>query len=270
MEYIRQFLLECTPVVEDAALTRCWPDWGADPHRPAYNRLYYILQGQGEVRLDGAAYHPKPGQLCLLPAGRLVELRCTGEPCYYKYWCHFRAEAHNLRLFDLLEAPVLLNVPEGSALASRFGELVHAFRQQGPSAIFQARAALMDILSAYLSLSEQAGLLHPAKRDAPMEQLQQLCAYIEEHLADDITLEGLATQLHFHPNYFIPFFKKHYGLSPLKYVAGLRLQRAKELLRSTALPVAEVAARAGFHDLYHFSRRFKEQTGYSPSDFRKL
>lgn len=270
MEYIRQFLSECTLVVEDAALTRCWPDWGAGPHHPAYNRLYYILQGQGKVRLDGVTYRPQPGQLCLLPAGRLVEFRSTGEPCYYKYWCHFRAEAHNLRLFDLLDAPVLLDVPEDNALASRFGEMVHAFMQPGLGAALQARAALMDILSAYLSLSEQAGMLHPASQDAPVQKLHQLCVYIEEHLADDITLEGLAAQLHFHPNYFIPFFKKHYGLSPLKYVSGLRLQRAKELLRSTALPVAEVAKRTGFCDLYYFSRRFKEQTGYSPSDFRKL
>lgn len=270
MEYIHQFLSECSPVLENASLTRCWPDWGARPHRPAYNRLYYILEGEGEVLLDGAVYHPKPGQLCLLPAGRTVELRCTGENRYYKYWCHFRAEAHHIRLFDLLDAPVLLNVEKDGALISRFSEMVQAYGQPGPESILRARGALLEILSIYLSLAQEQGLLHLAAQSAPAGKLEQLSTYIEEHLSGEITLEGLARQMHFHPNYFSAFFKKHYGVSPLKYVSGLRLQRAKQLLRDTSLPVAEVAARTGFHDLFHFSRRFKEQTGYSPSDFRKL
>ncbi|MCI8443264.1 MAG: AraC family transcriptional regulator [Provencibacterium sp.] len=270
MEYIYQFLSECSPVLEDANLTRCWPDWGARLHRPAYNRLYYILEGEGEVLLDGDVYRPKPGQLCLLPAGRAVELRSAGKNCYTKYWCHFRAEARHIRLFDLLDAPVLLEIGMQAQLLSQFSEMVQAFQQPGMGNILRARAALLEILSFYLSQAQEQGQLHPAAQNAPTENLQQLTGYIEEHLCDEMTLESLARQLHFHPNYFSAFFKKHYGVSPLKYVAGLRLQRAKELLRDTSLPVAEVAARTGFHDLFHFSRRFKEQTGYSPSDFRKL
>jgi AraC family transcriptional regulator of arabinose operon len=270
LDYINHFLSECAPILESASLTRCWPDWGADEHRPAYNRLYYILEGEGEVLLDGAAYHPRPGQLCLLPAGRRTELRTTGENRYYKYWCHFRAEAYGTRLFDLLEVPVLLDVPDGRRPIACFDQMVQAFNQAGPEGILRARGALLELLSLYLSLAEEGGTLRAAGKAAPVEKLELLSSYIEEHLSEELTLEGLAGLLHFHPNYFISFFKKHFGVSPLKYVSNLRLQRAKELLRGTALPVAEVAARTGFHDLFHFSRRFKEQTGYSPSDFRRL
>ena len=76
--------------------------------------------------------------------------------------------------------------------------------------------------------------------------------------------------VHFHPNYFISFFKKYFGTSPLKYVNEARLNQAKRLLKSTDESVAQIAEETGFRDLYHFSKRFKASTGYSPSDFRKL
>ena len=56
----------------------------------------------------------------------------------------------------------------------------------------------------------------------------------------------------------------------MKYVTAARLDKAKRLLKSTDESVAQVAEETGFHDLYHFSKRFKAHTGYSPSDFRKL
>ena len=59
-------------------------------------------------------------------------------------------------------------------------------------------------------------------------------------------------------------------MPPLRYVSKMRLDRAKILLKTTALPIADVAVAAGYRDLFHFSRRFKEQTGYSPSDYRRL
>ena len=104
----------------------------------------------------------------------------------------------------------------------------------------------------------------------PSEQLKQIAGYIESHLAEEITLEDLAAIVHFHPNYFISFFRRYFGMPPLKYVSAARLERAKLLLRTTQDSVASIAEQTGFHGLYHFSRRFKEYTGFSPSDFRRL
>ena len=104
-------------------------------------------------------------------------------------------------------------------------------------------------------------------------KVHSFCRYIgmEEGL-DEATLRRLelAAVVHFHPNYFISFFKKYFGTSPLKYVNEARLNQAKRLLKSTDESVAQIAEETGFRDLYHFSKRFKASTGYSPSDFRKL
>ena len=90
------------------------------------------------------------------------------------------------------------------------------------------------------------------------------------HLSEEITLETLASLVHFHPNYFIRFFKQNLGVSPMQYVSKARIDHAKVLLKTTDEKIADIASLTGFHDLFYFSQRFKEQTGFSPTDFRKL
>ena len=69
LQYIRQFLDACTVSVEEARLTRCWPEWGESTYTPDYNKFYFILSGEGELTVDGKRYSPRPGELFLMPAG---------------------------------------------------------------------------------------------------------------------------------------------------------------------------------------------------------
>ena len=59
------------------------------------------------------------------------------------------------------------------------------------------------------------------------------------------------------------------GLSPLQYVQRQRLRRAQQLLAGSDLPVAEVGARAGFGDAFHFSRTFRRAFGEGPRAWRE-
>ena len=129
------------------------------------------------------------------------------------------------------------------------------------------KAAMLEVLALYLE--ETAGGLSYGSGTA-VEAVRTVNSYIAAHLDEKITLEDLAGQLHFHPNYCVAFFNHYFGMPPLRYVSKMRLDRAKFLLKTTALPIADVAVATGYRDLFHFSRRFKEQTGYSPSDYRRL
>ena len=58
-------------------------------------------------------------------------------------------------------------------------------------------------------------------------------------------------------------------MTPSNYIALLRIQKAKEMLSNTELPIKEVAAACGFEDAYYFSNFFKKQFGISPTSFRR-
>lgn len=267
MGELSRFLTECSLVVEQTGLTWCWPEWGAPEHIPPYNRLYFILEGEGEVTVDGTVYSPQPGQLMLMPAGARQSFRCISRRCYHKYWCHFRAEWGALRLFDLVRPPLLVHLAQPEKMKRLFAALTEQTGQDSLAAPLREKAAMLEILALYLE--ETADEISYGS-SAAVEAVRAVNSYIAAHLGEKITLEDLSSQLHFHPNYCVTFFNHYFGMPPLRYVSKMRLDRAKILLKTTALPIADVAAAAGYRDLFHFSRRFKEQTGYSPSDYRRL
>ncbi|OIQ58474.1 HTH-type transcriptional regulator YesS [Moorella thermoacetica] len=94
--------------------------------------------------------------------------------------------------------------------------------------------------------------------------------YIEANFSQDLTLEEVARQVYLSPCYFSKLFKQFKGLNFIDYLTRVRLQAAKELLLNTNLPVAEIAARVGYHDARYFGQVFKKQEGYTPSVFRKI
>src|SRR5690606_31222368 len=92
---------------------------------------------------------------------------------------------------------------------------------------------------------------------------------IDDHLADNMTLEDLARIAYLHPNYFISMFKNTIGCSPIQYVNMKRLETAKKLLAQTDIQVADIAASVGMQNHY-LSRLFKQHIGISPTRYRHL
>jgi AraC family transcriptional regulator len=93
--------------------------------------------------------------------------------------------------------------------------------------------------------------------------------YIDDHLASDIGLDDLARLVDCSPQHFQRLFKKTFGASPYQFVLGLRIDRAKALIRRGTLPIAEVAAACGFSDQSHFSTSFSRRVGVAPSRYRQ-
>jgi len=69
-------------------------------------------------------------------------------------------------------------------------------------------------------------------------------------------------------NYLTNCFQKEIGVSPLAYANRYRIHRAKNLLSDTKQSVTEIAIAVGFTDLAHFSRVFRKETGFSPTEYR--
>jgi AraC-like DNA-binding protein len=100
-------------------------------------------------------------------------------------------------------------------------------------------------------------------------KINSVLSYIESHLADPMSVEELAKLVHFHPNYFMNYFKSMMGLSPIVYVNKKRLEKARRQLATSELSISDIAEGIGM-ELYYFSRLFRKQTGMSPSEYRKL
>jgi two-component system response regulator YesN len=93
--------------------------------------------------------------------------------------------------------------------------------------------------------------------------------YIEEHYAEEITLESVANLAFMNPYYFSSFFKKHTKQNFKQYVTEVRMKQAVLLLIHTDQMVYEIAENVGYNNARHFSDMFKKQFGKLPNDYRQ-
>ena len=91
---------------------------------------------------------------------------------------------------------------------------------------------------------------------------------MESHFAGAICMEDLARQVGISPRHFIRRFKKATCESPLNYLQQIRIERAKDLLESTAETVNEISQAVGYENSSSFRKLFRESTGLSPSQYR--
>jgi AraC-like DNA-binding protein len=100
------------------------------------------------------------------------------------------------------------------------------------------------------------------------ERASRVVEYIDVYLARDLTITELASVACLSPFHFSKMFKRSMGESVHKFVIGRRLMRARSLLQSTSIPLAEIAAITGFTDQSQFTALFKRSMGVTPGKFR--
>lgn len=92
--------------------------------------------------------------------------------------------------------------------------------------------------------------------------------YIGDHLHEAIGMKQVADHLHLNASYFSALFKEQTGVTFSDYLTRRRLQKAKELLVSTQMPIWEIAEQVGYHTTKYFIKVFKDSEGASPSQYR--
>lgn len=102
-----------------------------------------------------------------------------------------------------------------------------------------------------------------------LPQLAQVKTYVEEHYAENITLESIAAMVYMNPYYFSSFFKKHTGRNFKNYVTEVRMSHAQRLLLQSDLMIYEIADRVGYINARHFSDMFKKQFGKLPQEYKQ-
>jgi len=104
--------------------------------------------------------------------------------------------------------------------------------------------------------------------DVP-ERLRKAVDYMDVNLSKPLSLGCMAQQACLSKYHFSREFKKHIGMSPIRFMMNRRICLATLLLQNKELSISKVATRSGFCDQSEFTKWFKKQTGFTPSWYRK-
>jgi AraC family transcriptional regulator len=100
-------------------------------------------------------------------------------------------------------------------------------------------------------------------------QQRRIMEFMEEHLAENISLDRLAGLVRLSPYHFLRSFRRSFGQPPHRYWSGRRIERAKALLANPRASVTEIAFDVGFSGTSAFSATFRRTTGQTPTEFRR-
>lgn len=107
----------------------------------------------------------------------------------------------------------------------------------------------------------------PATRHAEHEIVDRLIQHISENIDRKLTLQALAGSAHISVSYMHRLFQQHLGMAPGQYIAKIRMEECKLLLREGALSMGEISKKMCFSSQQHFSSQFRRLCGMTPSEY---
>ena len=176
----------------------------------------------------------------------------------------------SLPLVDVADLPVVVAGVGSQRIADAVAAVAQA-QSAVDAAVLSSLAALQlgraRLLQALVDLAE----LHPggARTLAGAYRLAPVLRYMRERLTADVDRRDLALIAGLSPSRFSAVFKDSLGLSPMRFLQRLRLQQARVMLADPTMQVQTVAERLHFSDAFHFSKRFKQAFGTSPTTFQR-
>ena len=105
---------------------------------------------------------------------------------------------------------------------------------------------------------------------SPHSTIELIQEYIRVHFNENLTLSGLACQFYLNPSYLSRVFKEKTGESFKEFLMRVRIEQACKLLQNSNFSIQKICLMIGFHDKYYFSRLFKNVTGHTPLEYRKM
>ena len=214
--------------------------------------------------LEFAGGHPRGIVITFLP-----ELVCsvTSADCDSQYltpfYCQTESVEPALRRPDRFSAPV--HTALRKLLACYFGESEAMHREAGCKVYL---LEVLYLLSLHFGHSAESLAVYQQQR-LLTERFRHLHEWLAEHYAEKITVAEAASRCAMSESQFMKAFKKATNTTFIRYVTQIRLNQSLRLLRESALPISEIAARLGFSDQSYFDRRFKERFGETPIECRR-
>jgi YesN/AraC family two-component response regulator len=101
------------------------------------------------------------------------------------------------------------------------------------------------------------------------KEIEIIVSYIKNNINKDLSLEKMSKVVNMNKFYLSKLFKKEIGINYNTYVTDQKINKAKELLANTNVPILNIALDLGYKNSNYFSRVFKKNEGINPTEFRK-
>lgn len=231
-----------------------------DTHFHDFFELEYIISGSGAYTVDGKTYNIQPGDLFFLTP--------------FNFHC---VDIKSTQLFNVMfsgnicDGALLLNLAKNAPIVLNLSEQSKTFFEtildELCSNIENKEYAITLLNTVAVKLEQE---ILKDKRSSNLSTISKSELFILTNFRNEITLTEVANEVALAPSYFSKLFKKEKGVGYKAYLNNMRYEYAKKLLEHSEMTVMQICTDCGFNDYPNFIRRFKQQTGCYPAQYRIL
>lgn len=234
--------------------------------------LKLTVAGKGVLDYEGQSYPLQPRSLFWIDCGSRQHYYTDPQEGRWRVlWVHFSgataaAYYQAFRTAAQGQAAVRLSREAAAAAEAALTGLLQLYSREdtGYATDIQASAVLTNLLAACIG-----DLTRKAATAAIPATILDIKDYLTASYADHISLDALSARFSMSKFHLQRSFKRYIGQSPADYLMSVRMTKAKQLLRTSAAPINEVAYAVGFETASHFISAFRSREGLTPQKYRK-
>lgn len=241
-------------------------------------QFIYVLQGSIELRTLDSSIRLRAGDGVFINKNIVHHVRQL-EDCHYNsfvfpdYFLGFYLESPAKRFVDsVTEREALAFVcfdKEQDWCSEILSILLRLSELEKDKTEFYVYEVLVLLSQMWLMMRRNIFLPVEKGKNMTGGRMQKFLSYIEQHYAEDVSLEDLAQSANVSKSECLRCFKQSMQTTPYKYLIEYRLSKASAMLKNSDSAIETIAASVGFRQVSHFGKCFRDKTGMSPSEYRK-
>lgn len=269
IEYLR--VKSKTLYMKTCGIQRCLPGY-AYPHnaREGYH-LHVVLAGKGILKAEGREYHIHKGQMFLLRERDDIFYQADMEDPWYYVWITYCGENAG-RYMAYAGFTDGVYVQDCNIDPSEFSSVVTEILERPHlkiSSEFYRASLAVRFLSLAVESWEKSGGSSRLKNDMTVDDYVYYAEKFMKSNYSGIKVSDVADYIGINRTYMTEIFKAKMHMSPQEYLMQVRMEKSRELLLNTDVPILVVAREVGYSDQLAFSKIFRKKFGLSPDQYRK-
>lgn len=241
------------------------PNYRIGPRLITYYSVHFVLEGEGMFSQNETKIRIQQGDLfCLLP-NQTHYYSSDPHKLLKMFWLafdgkqsaallkHFGITNYSPHVSGLINEDIITILDE---LSSHFKRFAEDDELNGLSIIYK--------LFHHLTVQSKRKNLTIT---TPTSWVQKCKEYMDIHFAENISVNDVAKYVGIHRSHFTTSFVNEVGVTPIKYLLSLKMNRALQLISEGTHTITEIALSLGYSDLYSFSRAFKNYFNVSPTQY---
>lgn len=235
-------------------------------HGPGEYEIHYFIQGTGKFRNDKNIYRITPGSFFITSpeCNHSIITDDNYRPLSY-YAVLVKLSTGDSEIERLITQDML--VKQNYDIGTNYRFFFEELKEKGLSHNSNLqKSASHQLISFLYTLAEQRDFHFNEPGSVHIEKALKI---MQNNVTRDLSLQAITSKLNLTDSYFIRLFKRKMKITPMKYFTRLKIEAATYMLTDTGLAVYTIAEKLNFYSEFHFSRVFKQYTGFAPSIYRK-